>query len=76
MTTDGKAEIEGEYGRVSSASMGAIMRKIVTLEQQGGERFFGERSFDVYDLARQTSDGKGIVSILRLTDIQDKPHLF
>ncbi len=72
----GKEEFEAEYGRISSASTGAIMRKIVELEQQDGDRFFGERSFDVHDLTRHTPDGRGIVSILRVTDVQDKPKLF
>lgn len=72
----GKAEIEEEYGRVSTVSIGAIMRKIVELEQQGADVFFGERSFDVNDLCRIDENGKGMVSIVRLTDIQDKPKLF
>lgn len=76
LTGEGKEEIESEYGRISTASMGAIMRKIVELEQQGAERFFGEKSFDMDDLVRMTEDGKGVVSIVRLTDIQDKPNLF
>lgn len=76
LTGEGKEEIEAEYGRISTASMGTIMRKIIELEQQGGERFFGEKSFDMDDLIRITEEGKGMVSIVRLTDIQDKPNLF
>ena len=76
MTGEGKKEVQGEYGRMSTASTGAIIRKIVQLEQQGAELFFGERSFDVDDLTRLDENGKGMVSILRLTDIQDKPKLF
>ncbi len=75
-TQEGRNEIEGEYGRISTASTGAILRKIVELEQQGGDLFFGERSFDVRDLQRVNDQGKGIISVLRLTDIQDKPKLF
>ena len=52
------------------------MRKIVEIEQQGGDLFFGEKSFEVEDLTRVDEDGKGIISVLRLTDIQDKPKLF
>lgn len=55
--------------------MNTIMRKIIELEQQGADRFFGERSFEVEDLAR-TKEGKGVISIIRLTDIQSKPKLF
>lgn len=76
MTGEGKEEIKAEYGNISTVSVGSIMRKIVELEQQGAERFFGERSFDIDDLLRLDENGKGMVSIIRLTDIQDKPKLF
>ena len=75
-TREGKEEVESEYGRISTTSVGTIMRKIIALEQQGGDIFFGERSFDTEDLLRKDADGKGVISILRLTDIQDKPKLF
>ncbi|MDX1477231.1 MAG: helicase HerA-like domain-containing protein [Saprospiraceae bacterium] len=75
-TMEGKEEIEMEYGRISSASVGAIMRRIVELEQQGGDLFFGERSLDIDDLMRTDRNGKGVINILRLTDIQDRPKLF
>ncbi len=76
VTAEGKEEITAEYGRISTASTGAILRKIVEIEQQGGDLFFGEKSFDVDDLTRVNEDGKGVISVLRLTDIQDKPKLF
>jgi hypothetical protein len=76
MTNDGKEEVQEIYGRISSASVGSIMRKIVELEQQGAEIFFGERSFEVNDLCRTDELGRGIVSVIRLTDIQDRPKLF
>ena len=76
ITGDGKEEVEAEYGRMSTASIGTIMRKILELEQQGAELFFGEKSFDVADLTRVDEEGKGVISILRLTDIQSKPKLF
>ena len=75
-TDEGKEEFEKDYGRISTASTGAILRKIVALEQQGADLFFGERSFEVNDLLRKTEEGKGYVNILRLTDIQDRPKLF
>lgn len=71
----GKEKFKSEYGSVSSASVGAILRKIVALEQQGADKFFGEPSFDVDDLLR-IKDGKGVVNIVRLVDIQNKPSLF
>jgi DNA helicase HerA-like ATPase len=75
-TEEGKTEIEAAYGKISSATTGTILRKIIELEQQGGDLFFGETSFDVQDLMRINEEGKGYVNILRLTDIQDKPKLF
>ena len=75
-TQEGKAELEASYGRISTASTGSILRKIVALEQQGADMFFGERSFEVRDLCRVSDDGRGMISVLRLTDVQDKPKMF
>lgn len=76
ITDVGKNEFKADYGMVSTTTVGAILRRIVELEQQGAEAFFGEPSFDVDDLIRVNRSGKGVVSILRVTDIQDKPKLF
>jgi len=75
-TEGGKEELESEYGRISSSSTGSILRKVVEIEQQGGDLFFGERSFEIDDLTRIDENGRGVISVLRLTDIQDKPKLF
>ncbi|MFS4482602.1 helicase HerA-like domain-containing protein [Hyunsoonleella sp. 2307UL5-6] len=75
-TQEGKAEFTESYGRISTASTGAILRKIIELEQQGADLFFGETSFEVDDLLRVDDNGRGYINILRLTDIQDKPKLF
>ncbi len=75
-TGEGKADFEAAYGRISTASTGAILRKIVELEQQGADLFFGEKSFEVSDLVRIDENGKGYINIIRLTDIQDRPKLF
>ncbi|WP_442787382.1 helicase HerA-like domain-containing protein [Flavobacterium suncheonense] len=75
-TAEGKNEFEAEYGRISTASTGSILRKIIELEQQGANLFFGELSFDIDDLMRIDENGYGYVNIIRLTDIQDKPKLF
>jgi len=72
---DGKA-ILVDYGGISPASLGVILRSIITLEQQGADVFFGEPEFDVDDLMRTTPGGQGIVSILELSDVMDKPALF
>ncbi|MBB4079274.1 hypothetical protein GGR28_001894 [Lewinella aquimaris] len=76
LSNEGKEEVEQEYGRISTASVGAIMRRVVELEGQGAEKFFGERSFEVEDLTRIDELGRGIVSIVRLTDVQDRSKLF
>jgi len=76
LTNEGKAEIEAMYGRISTDSVGTMMRKIVELEQQRADVFFGERSFEVQDLCRLDEKGRGMISIVRLTDIQDRPKLF
>ena len=75
-TGEGKAEFTEAYGRISTSSTGTILRKIIELEQQGADLFFGEKSFDVNDLTRIDKNGNGYISILRLTDIQDRPKLF
>tara|TARA_R110000868_G_scaffold21640_11_gene89858 strand:+ start:23981 stop:25492 length:1512 start_codon:yes stop_codon:yes gene_type:complete len=75
-TEGGKKEFSKNYGRISTSSTGTILRKVIELEQQGAELFFGEKSFDVNDLTRIDENGKGYINILRLTDIQDRPKLF
>ena len=75
-TGAGKEEFAKEYGRISTSSTGTILRKIIELEQQGAELFFGEKSFDVNDLTRIDEKGRGYINILRLTDIQDRSKLF
>lgn len=76
ITEEGKEEIEESYGKISTSTTGTILRKIIELEQQGAEIFFGEKSFEIDDLMRIDENGRGYVNIVRLTDIQDKPKLF
>ncbi len=76
LTNEGKDTFEKEYGAVSPATVGTILRKVVELEQQGADLFFGETSFNVNDLLRKDENGYGYINIVRLTDIQDKPKLF
>jgi len=73
---DGKDEFTAAYGQISSASTGTILRKIIELEQQGAEKFFGEVSFEPEDLMKIDEKGRGLISVLRLTDMQDRPKLF
>lgn len=75
-TDAGQAKIEARFGGVAASSVGTIMRKIIELESQGGDEFFGEPAFDVLDLVRTDAQGLGIISVVRLLDMQDKPKLF
>ena len=72
---EGKAEM-AEYGGIATATAGVIIRKIVELEQQEADAFFGAPEFEVEQFLRLTDDGRGIVSILELADMQDRPALF
>ena len=73
---EGKDDLKEEYGSISTASVGTIMRKVIALQQQGADNIFGEASFEVDDLMRLSDDGRGMINILRVTDIQDKPKMF
>ncbi|MFI6470395.1 helicase HerA-like domain-containing protein [Streptomyces sp. NPDC050516] len=71
----GKAELKG-IGGLSSTTAGVILRSITAFEQQGAESFFGEPEFDTSELLRPAPDGRGLVSVLELPAVQDKPQLF
>lgn len=73
---EGKAEMEKTYGKISTTSTGTILRKVVELQQQGADVFFGEKSFEVEDLMRIDAEGRGVVNILRVMDMQNRPKLF
>ncbi|CAN5719458.1 DUF853 family protein [soil metagenome] len=72
---DGKPLL-AEYGAMSKASVGVLLRSIIVLQQEGADVFFGEPEFDVLDLLRTTPDGAGVISLLELADVMDKPRLF
>ncbi|MBP6978019.1 MAG: DUF853 family protein [Lentimicrobiaceae bacterium] len=76
VSNEGKDELEKEYGTVSGTTVSTIIRKIIEIEEQEADRFFGEPSFDPEDLLLTDKDGRGVISIIRLNDIQDKPKLF
>ncbi len=76
VSSEGKSEIEKDYGRISTSSVGTILRKVIELEQQEADLFFGEKSFEVDDLVRIDEVGRGIISIIRLIDLQDRPKMF
>ncbi|WTX60843.1 DUF853 domain-containing protein [Streptomyces sp. NBC_00648] len=71
----GKPELKG-IGGLSSVTAGVILRSITAFEQQGASEFFGEPEFDVSELLRLGPDGRGLVSVLELPAVQDKPQLF
>lgn len=73
---DGKAAMEKDYGKISTTSTGTVLRKVIELQQQGADMFFGEKSFEVEDLMRISDDGRGVINVLRVTNLQDRPKLF
>lgn len=76
LTNEGRKEVERTYGRISSASTSTILRKIIEIEEQGADLFFGEPSFDVEDLLKLDDRGRGILHVVRLMDMQARPKLF
>lgn len=72
---EGAEEIKSTYGKISTATSGTILRKIVTIEQQGLGGMFGETSFDIEDLFEKV-DGKGTISLLNISDVQNQPVLY
>ena len=72
---EGKGDLK-QLGGVSSATAGVILRSLVTLQTQGGDEFFGEPEFDSRDLLRTTSDGQGVISLLELPNLHDRPAIF
>ncbi|MBO9684279.1 MAG: DUF853 family protein [Flavisolibacter sp.] len=76
ISAEGKADIEKSYGKIPTTSTGTILRKVIELQQQGANDFFGEKSFEVEDLMRISDDGRGMISILRVAELQDRPKMF
>ena len=74
-SAQGKGDLEG-LGGLSKATAGVVLRELVTLESSGGDVFFGEPEFDTADLLRTTADGRGVLSVMGLTALQDRPQLF
>src|SRR4249919_2673430 len=76
LSSDEGKPILADYGGMSPASVGVLLRSIVVLEQEGADVFFGEPEFEVEDLQRTTPEGLGIITVLELSDVMDKPRLF
>ena len=73
---DNRKELSTEYGNVSVQSVGAIQRRLLTLKQQGGNKFFGEPALDLNDFMRTAPDGRGYVSILAADKLMLTPQLY
>ena len=70
------AELSGRYGNVSKASVGAIQRSLLVLEQQGGANFFGEPALRIADIMRTARDGRGAVNVLAAERLMTNPRLY
>jgi len=70
------SEVQRDYGGVSKASVGVLLREMVQLEQLGAAALFGEPELEVADLMERAPDGRGRISVLELSDVQDRPALF
>ncbi len=76
LTSDeGKPELK-ELGGLSSATAGVILRELITFQTQGADAFFGEPEFESADLLQTTADGKGVISLVELPNLQDRPAVF
>ncbi len=75
LVQDGAGEL-ASYGGMSKQTVGVLLREMVELEAQGAGEFFGEPEFDLDDLLQVDRDGRGVISMLELSDTQDKPALF
>ncbi|TDO91419.1 hypothetical protein C8D81_1722 [Enemella evansiae] len=76
LTSDeGKAELK-DIGGLSPATVGVILRAIINLSEQGADKFFGEPEFETGDLLRTTDDGRGVISLMELPNLQDRPAIF
>jgi uncharacterized protein len=70
------SEISTTYGNVAAASIGAIQRALLVLEQQGGDHFFGERALEIADLMRTATNGRGVISVLAADELMRSPRLY
>ncbi|HEX7740090.1 MAG TPA: helicase HerA-like domain-containing protein, partial [Marmoricola sp.] len=75
VSDEGKADLK-DLGGLSSATAGVILRELIAFEDQGADAFFGEPEFATTDLLQTTPDGKGLISLVELPNLQDRPALF
>jgi hypothetical protein len=69
-------ELTTKYGNVATSSVGAIQRRLLVLEEQGANHFFGEPPLDIWDFIRIAPDGRGVVNILCADKLMEKPRLY
>ena len=75
LTGDGAADLK-DYGGISKQSVAVLLRQMIELEAQGADQFFGEPEFELADLLQVERDGRGLVSVFSLSDVQDRPKLW
>lgn len=73
---DHAKDLQTEYGNISSASIGAIQRGLLTLEQQGGDKFFGEPALNLDDLLQTDGNGRGVINLLAADKLQTSPRVY
>ena len=76
LVSDNAEEIRKEYGNVSPQSIGTIQRSLLVLEEQGGDKFFGEPEFDINDLLIKDFSGQGLVHIYDATELLERPKVY
>ena len=69
-------ELSTKYGNVATASVGAIQRRLLVLEEQGANHFFGEPALEIWDLIRTAPDGRGVINIFSADKLMEKPRLY
>ena len=73
---DNAADFRTSYGNISAASIGAIQRGLITIEEQGGDKFFGEPMLNIDDLLQTDARGKGVVNVLAADKLMNSPKLY
>jgi DNA helicase HerA-like ATPase len=73
---DSAEQFKTQYGNISAASVGAIQRNLLTLEEQGGEKFFGEPALNLQDFMQTDKAGKGMINILTADKLMQSPRLY
>ena len=73
---DNAKQFTTEYGNISAASIGAIQRGLIQLDEQGGDKFFGEPMLDITDLMQTDGEGRGVLNVLAADKLYNNPKLY